>query len=90
MVIHTRSLNAIIVLPFQNQQSHISAKEAITIAVPDKYLKLENPKRANIMAVMKQTIWEIGQIYLVKANIIADSGCKVYQNNIRSTKNLFV
>jgi len=30
----------------------LGTKEAITIVVPVKYLKLENPKRANIMAVM--------------------------------------
>ena len=29
---------------------------------PDKYLKLENPKRANIMAVMKQRITELEQM----------------------------
>jgi hypothetical protein len=31
----------------------LGTKEAITIVVPVKYLKLENSKRANIMAVMK-------------------------------------
>ena len=30
--------------------SYSGTKEAITIVFPDKYLKLENPKRANIMA----------------------------------------
>jgi hypothetical protein len=41
---------------------YLGKQEPITISVPDKYLKLENPKRANIMAVMKQRIAELEQM----------------------------
>jgi ribosomal protein S18 len=41
---------------------YLGKEESITIDVPDKYLKLENPKRANIMAVMKQRISELEQM----------------------------
>jgi ribosomal protein S18 len=41
---------------------YLGKKDPIKISVPDKYLKLENPKRANIMAVMKQRITELEQM----------------------------
>jgi hypothetical protein len=41
---------------------YLGKNEPITIDVPDTYLKLENPKRANIMAVMKQRITELEQM----------------------------
>ena len=41
---------------------YLGKQDPIIIAVPDKYLKLENPKRANIMAVMKQRITELEQM----------------------------
>ena len=41
---------------------YLGKNEPITIDVPDKYLKLENPKRANIMALMKQRIAELEQM----------------------------
>ena len=49
---------------------YLGKEESIKIDVPDKYLKLENPKRANIMAVMKQRISELEQMnkQLAKAN----------------------
>ena len=35
---------------------YIGSDAPIEIQVPDKYMKLDNPKRANIMALMKDKL----------------------------------
>ena len=35
---------------------YLALKKLIFVNVPEKYLKLENPQKANIMAYMKQRI----------------------------------
>ena len=41
---------------------YIGTQQPTDVDVPDKYLKLENPNRANILSFMKQRLAELEQI----------------------------